>query len=157
MWPFVVPLSASAMFSVSFGVSEVRIVSPAWSSSAGGDVRVGPQCVEQLLFRDQRTRVVEQMEQEVEELRRQVDNRAVPDDAITRAIDKEGAESIAGACHVSAIVRWYNPRRSRDSPMVAIRHRRVRHRRRGCIDRAGDGPSADLQVRLRQVVARRLQ
>jgi hypothetical protein len=40
------------------------------------------------------------MEQEVEELRRQVDDGVVPDDAITSAIDKEGAELVAGGCHV---------------------------------------------------------
>ena len=64
-----------------------------------GDVGAGPQRVEQLLFRDQRTRVVEQMQQEVEELRRQLDDGVVPHDAIASAIDKEGAELVAGARH----------------------------------------------------------
>ena len=64
-----------------------------------GDVGVRPERVEQLLFRDQLAGVVEQMEQEVEELGRQLDDGVVSQDAIASAIGKERTELVAGACH----------------------------------------------------------
>jgi hypothetical protein len=66
-----------------------------------GDVGARPERVEQLLFRDEGPRVVEQVQQEVEELGRQFDDGVVPHDAVTGAIGEERAESVAGTCHVS--------------------------------------------------------
>jgi hypothetical protein len=64
-----------------------------------GDVCVRPQRIEQLLFRDQLAGIVEQMEQEVEELWRQLDDGVVSKNAIASTIGEERSELIAGACH----------------------------------------------------------
>ena len=69
------------------------------------DVGVGPQRIEQLLFRDQCPRVVEQMQQEVEELWRQLDDGVVSHDAIAGAIDEEWAELVAWIRHALRILR----------------------------------------------------
>jgi len=64
-----------------------------------GDVRAGPQRIEQLFFRHQRTRVIEQMQQEVEELGCQFHDGVVSHNVIASAIDEEAAEFEVGTCH----------------------------------------------------------
>ena len=61
-----------------------------------GDVGAGPERVEQRLFRHQRAGVVEQMEQQVEELGREVERAPVLEHAVGGAIDDERAEAVNG-------------------------------------------------------------
>jgi hypothetical protein len=65
-----------------------------------GDVCSRPERVEQLLFGDQRAGVVEQVEQKVEKLGRQLNDGVVSHNAIPNPINKVRAESVAGTCHV---------------------------------------------------------
>ena len=53
-----------------------------------------PERVEELLFRDQPACVVEQVQQQIEQLRREVERRVVPENAIPGAIDDEGAYTV---------------------------------------------------------------
>lgn len=64
-----------------------------------GDVGVGPERVEQLLFGDERARRVEQMQQEIQQLRRQLHDGIVTMDAVARAIDEERAEAVVDMRH----------------------------------------------------------
>src|SRR5262249_21773470 len=74
-----------------------------------GDVRPRPERVEQLLFRDQRIGVVEQMEQQVEKLGRNGQRLAASEHAIANPIHHEWAEPIRGTHHCDEIVFSWVP------------------------------------------------
>jgi hypothetical protein len=65
-----------------------------------GDICPGPKRVEQLLLRDQGARVVEQVQQEVQQLGSHLYNGVIPQHVITGAIDEKAAEVVAGTGHV---------------------------------------------------------
>jgi hypothetical protein len=59
-----------------------------------GDVGVRPEGVEQVFLGDQLAGVIDEVEQEIEELRREIDRRTAPRDAVRRSIDTKRPEDV---------------------------------------------------------------
>ncbi len=68
-----------------------------------GDVGAGPERVEQLLLRDQRAGVIEQEEQQVEELRRQVHGPGVAKNPIASSVHDKRAKAVGGFRHARGL------------------------------------------------------
>jgi hypothetical protein len=92
-----------------------------------GDVGARPQRIEQRFLGDELPGVVEQVEQQVEQLRRQVQRITVPGDAIRGAIDVKRTEAIGGWCQADIL----DAKRRERAPRVI--HGAVGHRFSGAL------------------------
>src|SRR5262249_46012612 len=68
-----------------------------------GNIRTGPEGVEQLLLGHQRAGVIEEMQQQVEQLRREIQHLVATEHAVTRTIDGERTESVLRLGHAGRL------------------------------------------------------
>ena len=91
-----------------------------------GDVRVGPEGVEERVLRHERAGTLEEIHEQVEQLRGEIERVTAPPDAVGDAVDQKGPEPVRRLSHRSwrkMLLRWSRNRARADGLLRAIRAR----------------------------------
>lgn len=78
--------------------SATRSSDIAWASALSVTLG-GPQRIEQFFFCDERACVIDEMQQQVQQLWRQIDRFSASQDTVTDAVDEERPEAVRCVCH----------------------------------------------------------